>query len=829
MTSLAVLVAAFVVFGTVMAQRITERTVVDHLRGTPAATSLVVSADPDKAPITEAEIKAVQAVPGVAEVAARTLDGAEFPLTGPLERSVQLQGDPGHGQLARVRVVAGNYPDGPRELAVNRQASRQLAIKPGDQIRIVFPKEEDSEQRRAVTVTVTGVVEADSDHNATGYAPAATLNALARTTGYPRLDIRAEAGVSGAALSQRLRPLFTRAPGAAADFVTGDAVRAEEARSAAEQYADVFQLITVFLAVAVLAAALVAASTFRIVFAQRLRQLALLRTIGAHRGQLFRALAAEGALVGLVAGTAGVLLALGAGYASPAFARTAGQTLSTPGVPVLTALAVVLGSVLVTVGAVLAPALTASKASPLLALSRAETVAGERSIGLARLGTGLLLAAVALGLIGVIFGDLPQPGDQSYDSTVGLSVTVLSGAFTFLSLVALGPLLVRPVLVVAGWPLRRMGPTGTLAVGGVGGAPRRAAAVSVVVALGVALVSGTLVGIAGLQGSMDRKSAVDAPADFDLSDSKGLGAEVIHRIRTLPELDNATDYRMAEISIGSTHAVATDLDLPALPSSRQLIPAGGTLSNLGPGRVIVGAQLARELSLTVGDHVALTLSSAKRGSVSVSIAATLPGDAPLNADMIVAPVDLDHLGASGLRTGVLANASQGGQTARNMAQKAIQRTSGPDSGAHLRVLAESRDDNNADIRALATISLGLLGLTVLMAVIGVGTTTGLTVMERTRESGLLRALGLGRSGLRFMIGMEAGLYGVIGGVIGLALGVPYAWLMIMVLNVGAPLPLPYGQLLVVFLCLACITGLAGLLPARRAAMVSPVGAMGTTE
>lgn len=828
MTGLAVLVAAFVVFGTVMAQQITERTVLDHFGGTPAATSLVVSADLDTAAITDAEIGAIRAVPGVAEVAARTLNGVEFPLTGTLARSLQLQGDPGHGRLSRIRVVAGHYPDGPREVAVNRQASRQLAIKPGDRIGMLFPQKKDSEKTRTIAVTVTGVVEAGSDQNATGYAPAATLNAMSRTRGYPRLDIRAEPGVSAATLSRRLRPLLKRAPGAAADFVPGDTVRAQEARAAVEQYADVFQLITMFLAVSVVAAALVATSTFRIVFAQRLRQLALLRAIGAHRGQLVRALAIEGALVGLVAGTAGVLLALGAGYATPAFVRAAGQSLSTPGVPVLTAMAVVLGAVLVTVGAVLAPALSASDASPLLALRRAGTVAGERDIGLARLGTGLLLGAGALGLIGVIFSNLPEPGDQSYESTAGLTVTVLSGALAFLTLVALGPLLVRPVLAAAGWPLRRLGPTGTLAVGGVGGAPRRAAAVSVVVALGVTLVSGTLVGLASLQGSMDRKSAVETPADFDLTgDDKGLSAEVVRRIKALPELADATGYRMSEISVGGTDAVATDVDLAALPSSRRLYPADGTLSDLGPGRVIVDAQLAKELGVTAGDS--LTLTSAKKGTVRATVAATLPGNAPLNADVIVAPTDLDHMGASRLRTGVLANAAAGGQAARNAAEKAIQRTVGPDSGADLRVLAEDRDNSNADISVMATMSLGLLGLTLLMAVIGVGTTTSLTVLERTRESGLLRALGLGRSGLRLMIGMEAGLYGAIGGVLGLVLGVPYAWLTIRVLNIDAPLLLPYGQLLVVFLGLVGVTALAGLLPARRAAQVSPVVAMGTTE
>lgn len=475
MTGLSVLVAAFVVFGTVMAQQITEQTTVDRFRGTPEAADLVVLGDDDV--ITDAQLKAVQAVPGVAEVATRTENGVS--LAEVSRRYLELQGDPGSGPLSRVRLVAGGYPDGPLELAVNRQAAQRLDIEPGERVGLLVPVGGDAEETdgtdgtdetRTVDVTVTGVVEANSDREATGYAPAAALNAMGHIEGYPRIDVRAEPGVSAEALTERLSAVFQRTPGAAFEFAPGDTVRAEEARAAVDQYADVFRLIAMFLAIAVVAAALVATSTFRVVFAQRLRQLALLRTIGAHRGQLVRALAVEGALVGLIAGTAGVLLALGAGYAAPVIAHAAGLSLSAPAVPVAAAVAVVLGAVLVTVGAVLAPASSAAGVSPLQTLRSAGTLAGERGIGLPRLVVGLLLAVGAVGLAGVLLGDLPEPGDLNYDSVAGLMLTVLSGTLAFLALITLGPLLVRPLLAIAGWPLRRLGPTGTLAVGGIGGA-----------------------------------------------------------------------------------------------------------------------------------------------------------------------------------------------------------------------------------------------------------------------------------------------------------------------------------------------------------------------
>lgn len=219
MTGLAVVVAAFVVFGTVMAQQITERTALDRFSGTPAATSLIVTAEGgDDSAVTDAKIKAVRAVPGVAEVAARTEIGVS--LAGVSPHYLALQGDPGTGRLSRVQVVAGSYPDGPREMAVNRQASEHFEIEPGDRVGILVPEGEEG-GTKTVTVTVTAVVRANSDRWATGYAPAAIINSLGDMKGYPQLDIRAEPGVSAEALSERLSPVLRRAGGAAVEITPG--------------------------------------------------------------------------------------------------------------------------------------------------------------------------------------------------------------------------------------------------------------------------------------------------------------------------------------------------------------------------------------------------------------------------------------------------------------------------------------------------------------------------------------------------------------------------------------------------------------------------------
>ncbi|GAB2947306.1 ABC transporter permease [Streptomyces pseudoechinosporeus] len=841
-TGLSVLVAAFVVFATVMAQQITTNTALDRFRGTPEAVSLVATAGDESATnISDATLERIRALPGAAEAVGRLDTGA--PIAGPLERWLQLHSDPGTGPLSQVKLVKGSYPEGAGQIAVNRRAAEELELAPGTRTTLLLPDPKDPEKTVKFTVAVTGVVKstATAEQQAGGYATDAYLSRFAELPGYPRVDIRAKNGVPEDELAQQVRAVLGKASsGASASLTSGDTVRAQEAREAVSgDLSELFLLISVFLAVAVGAAALVATSTFRIVFAQRLRQLALLRAIGAPQPRLVTALAVEGAVVGAVAGSLGVLTALGAGHLAPSAARllVVGQELSAPGFPVLYAVLVIIGTMLVTVGAVLAPALSAAGVSPLQALRAAGTVTGEHRIHPARLAAGVLLAAAATGLAAVLLDQLPQPGQENSDSDFAMLVTVASAGLAFLALITLGPLLVRPVLSVAGWPLRRLGTSGRLAVSGVGGTPRRAAAVSVVVALGVALVSGALVGVASLNGYTERTAAVETPADFRVTaDGQGLDATVVRQFAASPQLTHVTSYRTRQVTVGPEELrkefEVSDLDPDALPTGKYIDTATGTLDDLDQGSAVVASELADLLGVRAGDTLTLTLPS-RRGNIELTVAATLPGQGPLLADVLVVPADLDRMGAAKNASGILADAAAEGLAARGEAHRALETTildhvSNPDD-VSVSVLADDRDSNQDAIGMMGTIALGLVALTVLIAVVGVTATTSLTAIERTREFGLLRALGLGDGALRRTITMEAGLYGVLGGVLGLALGIPYAWLFVRILVAEAPLRLPGGQLLAVFTGLAALTALAGLLPACRAARITPMTALGSTE
>ncbi len=832
LTGLAVLVASFVVYATVLAQQITERTMLDGLSGTPAAVDLVVGGQPESGEvprISPAELARLQAVPGVAEAAGR----AEF--AGETEGThLNITADPGSGPLAVAHVTQGRYPSAPGEIAVTPRTADRMGLPVGTTVSLFTDWDDTGKPRKPVRLTVTGLADARDDYGFTAYAPAATVVALGPDAAISRVDLRLAPGADRDAARTAVDRIVQSmpAPQEGADRVVvraGADVRTDEANRAASELNELFAVVGMFVAIAVVAAGLVATSTFRIVFAQRMRQLALLRAVGAGRGSIGRALAAEGALTGFVAGLVGVLGALAAGHLLPPVLRGFDVAVSSPGLPVLPAAGVVALSVLITVLAVLAPAFSAAKVAPLEALRSASTTGARRDIGRLRLAFGLLLAAGAAAAVAYVIVNLPGRDTKDYAVEPMLLTVVTSGALAFFALMALGPVLVRPLLATVGWPLSRLGPVGRLALGGVGGAPRRAAAVSVVVALGVTLIAGVVVTGASVRVLADRELASAVPADFELV-ANGDGrvpAALVDQAEADPDLAHVTAYRRLDnVSIGGdeTTLQATDLDMATLPTLDKIDVSGGALSGIRPGAVAISGYATELSGLAVGDTTTLTSGKHK---LQVTVAATLPDTAPLQSYLLLDPSDLSKLGAPATYSGLLADAAKPGEEGRTAGQKAMQQLTQGRSGLGVQVLADERDKFNLILNGVLAVAIGLVGLTVLIAVVGVGTTTALSVVERVRESGLLRAVGLTRGGLRAMLTAESSLYGVIGATIGLLLGVPYAWLTIKALGVNAPLALPVWQLAAVFVTLVAFTALAGVLPARRASRVSPVAALAT--
>ncbi|AXX31399.1 ABC transporter permease [Actinosynnema pretiosum subsp. pretiosum] len=797
LTGLPVLVAAFFACGAALGQVVAERAVLDGLGGTPAAVDLVV----DGGPLTGAGVDRVRATPGVAEVQPRVSAGAV--LADAADRYLGLEADPGDGPLSLARVVDGRYPGAADEIAVNEVAAAGYGLKSGDRTTLVLPVGEGG--HRDAEVLVTGVVRVVGEKLEAAYAPTEVITSLvdlpAEDGWCSRLDVRLADGADPGALMAELAAV-TGADGEPVRVETGDAVRLAEARAATGDVDDLFAGIALFVGISVVAAALVAASAFRVVFSQRLKQLALLRVVGAHRGQLVRALVVEGVVVGLVAGGAGVATAVGLVRLLPLV-----SDLPTPETPVAWVLGVVVGAVAVTVLSVLGPAVSASRVSPLQALRGADVVPAERALGPLRLAAGVLLAALAAGVVVLLARELPGPGSTGYDRDAGLVAVAAVAVLLFLALLLLGPLVVRPVLAAVGPAARRLGPVGRLAVSGVGGAPRRAAAVSLVVALGVALVSGALVGRAGLAGYAERELGLSAPADLRVT---GASEETARRVAGLPEVVESTDYRTGELTAGNRHHQFADLDLGALEALRDnAVADSGSLADLRAGRIVVGGRTARSLGVTAGDAVRGAVDGRE---VTWVVAATLTGTDPAGVGVVVPRGQ-----APGGEITVLVSGDP------VVVERAVRAAVG--DGGEVTATRRDQGDLREVVDLLALVGLGLIGLTVLVAVVGVGATTGLGVVERTREIGVLRALGMGPGGVWSVVVVEAGIHGVLGAVLGLAVGVPCALLGLLALDLGVPLVVPAPPLAGAVVGVVALTALAGWVGARRAVRVSPVAAL----
>ena len=614
-----------------------------------------------------------------------------------------LASDPMDGPLTRLTrpLLQGRLPSGPDEVAVGETTAARTGLAPGRTVTV------DAGDAAPRTVTVTGVVPLSDSGLNTLVATPDTVAGLGGSL--DQVDVAAAPGADAAALSGRIGAAL----GMPDAVRTGTQQRAAEIEDSSASVTAVLVGVGVFAGLAVVAGAVVVASTFRIVLTQRRTQMALLRCVGARRGQVVRAVLVEAVVTGLVAGVLGLGVALLAGYGLLAAMRASGAQRVPDLVVWWPGLAgVLLVAVMATVLAGLAPALAAARIPPVAALGVADAAdAGVPRAG-RRIAVAVVLAAVAGGLAGVA---LSMPGDGS----LALVVVAFSGMVAFAALAVAGPVMVRGLVAVAGRPIAALGGAAArLAVANAGQVPRRTAATISVLALGVGLTSALLVGIQTTRSGAERNIAEQFPAD-------------------------------------------------------------------------------------------VVVSAADAGSAA-SLAARLTAD-PRLAVHAEGPT-------------VFVNPAPG--VSEDAARTAVEQGVGGTQGLLVQYAGDARAQLDSVLGTAQLIGFGLVGMTALVAVVGVGVTLMLSVTERTRETGLLRAVGLSRGGVRSMVAWEAALSGAGAAVIGAAIGSVYGALGARVLDlVDGPPSLPFPSLAALVVGVVAVAALAASVPAVRAGRVPPIRAL----
>ncbi|MDG4810203.1 FtsX-like permease family protein [Micromonospora sp. WMMD1120] len=746
--------------------------------------------------LSPALVEKVRAVDGVAAAAGElTNTGGIVGADGhPVLGFTMLVSIPTEDALRSYDVVAGRLPDRAGEMVLDAPTAAEQGFALGAPVRV------GGSGGAARAYTLVGTVDVAGTARDVGgpFVGLVGSDALARTgeRGYGRVMVAARPGVPVAAVTDRVRAVV----GADATVKSRQQIL-DEAVEDAVRDADQFRmLLSIFVGVAMVVAAFVIANTFAIVLAQRTRQTALLRLIGATRGQVFRAALLESALLGLVAATLGVLLgvALAAGLRL-LMART---TVPVAGGLTVTASTVVTGLLLgtvLTVCAALLPAWRGTRVAPVAALTDA-AVQPSRGAGRVRLSVGAVVLTVGVAaLVGAA-------------SAGQLLLVAVGGVLTFFGIVLFGPVLVPALARVFGWPVRRvLGATGALAVANTVRNPRRVAATATALVIGIGLVSAFMVGARSTKDGIERSVDAQVGTDFVVSGiGQELPAALVGELAARPDLGVVHEQR-ATVADGVEVRAAH----PALVGRTLGAVLAGDAAQVGPGRVLAHRELARARGWQVGSTV--TVRGRELRVVAIVTDDTTGRDAPTGHVIDLADEDFTALFPA--QRGFLAEidpaAGVSAQRARDVIEAVLSRyptVNLMDQGAYKKMLTGTVDM----VLALVT---ALLGLAVVIALVGVANTLSLSVVERTRENAVLRAVGLTRGRLRAVLAVEAALMALVGAVLGVGLGTGVsASAMALLDRLGGDfhVVLPLGQLGLTLGVAVLAALLASVLPARRA-------------
>ena len=694
------------------------------------------------------------------------------------------------------RLVAGAFPTGVGQAVADRRAAGADGVGLGDRVTI-------GRGRSAREVRVTGLVApATGTLAAPLYVTWADLSAL-RDSAYVQDVVTTAGDVSAvrAALPSRLVVEATDT------YLQG--VQAE-----ATQGVDVIAaLLLVFAGIAFFVSALVIANTFAILLAQRARDFALLRCVGATRRQVRRSVLAESTVMGVGSATVGVLAGTAAGYALLALAGRLFPSLPAGDAsvsPVWVAGAWLLG-VLVTVLASLAPTLKGPRVSPLAALRPDAAVAVRSATGAAR----LVLAAVFL-----LGGTLLLAGSVR---THDVLLLLAGGMVSFLGVLLVGPLLVPACVRLLGRVVGRFGVPGRVAAANAVRNPRRTAATAASLLVGVTLVSGLLTGMATVRSSVDSELDHEYPVDLALAATRGpLQADAVDRVRAVDGVRAAVALqgtlarvRSGRHDLGAVPLVGVDPDATAVlrGSPSFASPEPGVLHL--PWRTLedAGVQDGARAAVVVGD---------------VHLVLVVRGTEGLSSTGAVAPSTLEALTHGDTRPLAIWARTDRDADAADVAG-VVTRIGWP-SHAELWGGLKTRASVHLQLTVVTGAVVAMLGIGVLIALVGIASTLGLSVLERAREHAVLRALGLTRTQLRGMLAAEAVLLATVAGLLGVVLGAVYAWVGVRAVVGeafdGVTTTLPVTQL-VLLVVLAALAGLgACVLPARQASRVAPAAGLG---
>jgi putative ABC transport system permease protein len=706
-------------------------------------------------------------------------------------------------------LVEGRAPRADDEVVIDKASADKAELAVGDTTTVLV-------KAGAETVRIAGIArfgEVDSPGGASfvGFTTATAERVITAPGTYNGISIVAADGVSQSALVDRLAKVVPKD----AEAITGQQLT-DENQSDIEQGLGFFNTFMItFAAIALFVGSFIIYNTFSIIVAQRSRETALLRAIGASRRQVLGSILLEALIVGLTASVLGIVAGLGMAQLLKALLSGFGFDIPSTGIVLLPRTVVVCLIIGVGVSVVAAdfPARRAAKVPPIEAM-RAVAIEPKESSRL-RVAAGVVITALGALLIGMAL-----TGNGSA-ATVGFGVPL-----TFIGVAVLGPVIARPVTRLLGAPLPAVkGMTGTLARNNATRNPKRTSATAAALMIGVGLVGFITVFATSAKGAIDQQIDKNFGADLVLDSGMfgngGLPPALRESVRALPEVKAASSIRLGIAEVDGKPGMIAAVD-PTITTMFELGFKDGSIPDLGADGLAVSTEKAKDKGWKLGSKVPMTF--AETGERPFVVRAIydnreLAGDAVVSQEAWEANV-ADQFDA---QVFVLAADGVSGADLR----AAVERAAAPYPTAKVQDLSEFKEAQAGQINQMLGLIYALLGLAILIAVLGIANTLALSIFERTRELGLLRAVGMTRAQLRSAVRWESVLIALFGTGLGLVIGLAFGSAMVLSLadDGFGDVVIPIGQLAVIAL-LAALCGIAAaVLPARRAAKLDVLGAI----
>ncbi|GAA2051479.1 FtsX-like permease family protein [Catenulispora yoronensis] len=720
-----------------------------------------------------------------------------------------------------VNLTSGQPPAGAGDVVVDADTAAKKHLAIGSRLRIVTDT-----QAGSFPVTVSGIATFRTTNPGASLFFFDTETAQTKLLGKPGVFTGVNLDAKPGTADDTLKGEVAAKLGAGYDVKTR-AQQEADGRNSVGFIGFMKYVMLGFAGISLLVGAFLIINTFQMLVAQRTRELGLLRALGASRGQINRSVRFEALLLGVIGATLGIASGAGLAYGLIALMNNVGLNLDTSDMEI-TVPAVGAGyavGVLVTLLAAWIPARRAGRITPMAALRDAGTPGDRRASRIRNLIGLLVLAGGAAALVG---------GAAAGANGGGAALLGLGVLISLVGAILLGPLLAGVVIRVLGaWLPAVFGSIGTMAQRNALRNPRRTGATAAALMIGLSLVSGMAVVGSSLVTSATSEMDKTVGADYILTANGGLEItqEALAKARATPGLEHVTENRFlnATVSGGTGDGkMAFSASSPTMVQDFNVRTTAGSLNDVfTKGGIALPEAEAKSRHMVVGSVATVDFHGGTK-PVQLPVLAILRddtvfnhGDGYVSLDTLGKTVPADRLPAVDL---VFAKADKGQQ---DQAYQALKSSMEPFPQITVKSQTDYKKLIHDQVSSVLNMVYGLLGLAIVVAILGVVNTLALSVVERTREIGLTRAIGMSRRKTRRMIRLESVVIALFGATLGVGLGLAWGVTAQKVLSgVGiSTLAIPVGTIVAVFVGAAVVGLLAALMPAFRASRMNVLRAI----